>query len=149
MLAIVKEVSTLSGTPLTYVLVHIWTSKKEFVQGDEPSGDNQFIMDLCKTQERRVKDGQGRYKTVEGKFVHPDRAKGGEIWEMDTYHVEVADEIMINIGDYLERRKKAAKTKSPYPAFHAQPAMVRTRDNPRGILTMTSVQNLTSRGIEV
>lgn len=149
MLAIVKEISTLSGTPLTYVLIHIWSGKKVYDDGDEPSGDNQFVMDLYKTLDVKVKDTQGRYKTTEGKFVHPDRATGDEVWEMDTYHIEVADEIMENIREYLEVRKEASKTKNPYPAFHAQPAMVRTRDNPRGIITMTSIQNLVGKAVTI
>ncbi len=149
MLAIVKEISTLSGTPMTYVLIHIWPSKKEYGRGDEPLGDNQFIMDLFKSWEVRVKDSQGRHKTVEGKFVHPDRATGNEVWEKDIHHIEVADEVMKNVREYLEARKKASKTKNPYPVFDAQPAMVRTRDNPRGILTMTSVQNLVGKAITI
>lgn len=149
MLAVVKEISTVSGTPLTYVLIHIWISKKDYDQGDEPSGDNQFIMDLHKTQERRVRDSQGRHRTLEGKYVHPSRVTGDEDWEMDTYHIDVSTEIMANVCAYLDRRKKAERTKNPYPAFHAQPAVVRTRDNPRSILTMTGVQNLVGKVVTV
>ncbi|KKN47228.1 hypothetical protein LCGC14_0665170, partial [marine sediment metagenome] len=46
MLAKVVEVSTVIDTPLTYVLIHIWPSKASYGRGDNPAGDNAFIMDL-------------------------------------------------------------------------------------------------------
>jgi hypothetical protein len=147
-LAIVKEISTLSGTPMTFVLVHIWASKDAYAQGDDPSGDNQFVLDLYKKQEVRVKDSQGRHKTVEGNFVHPDRAIGSEVWEMDTIRVDVPAEILGCIEEYMVDRKRASKTKNPYPAFHARPALVRTKDDPRGILAMSDVMNLVGKAVE-
>lgn len=46
MLGKVVEVSTVIDTPLTYVLVHIWSSRASFKRGDKPAGDNAFVMDL-------------------------------------------------------------------------------------------------------
>ncbi len=46
MLGKIVEVGTVIDTPLTYVLVHIWSSKASHNRGDKPAGDNAFIMDL-------------------------------------------------------------------------------------------------------
>ena len=41
------EISHLTDTPMTYVLIHIWGSKADYTKNlEEPTGDNQFIMDL-------------------------------------------------------------------------------------------------------
>lgn len=141
----IVEISTLSGTPYTYVLLHLWPNRKSYDAGDEPSGDNQFIMDLYKTREQRITDSQGRHKTLEGKFVHPDRATGNEDWETAISHVDIAAKIEANVRAYMAERVKLAKTKDAYPVFHAQPAMVRTRDDPRGILARSDVQNLVTK----
>ena len=41
----IVEISTLAGTPYTYVLIHIWEGKSS-VGNKEPTGDNAFVMDL-------------------------------------------------------------------------------------------------------
>ncbi len=148
MYAKIQEISTLSGTPMTYVLIHIWPTKKASAT-ELPSGDNAFVMDLFKTSERVVKDAQGRHKTHEGQFIHPDRAKGSELWEMETYNIDVAAEVMANIEEYLERRKELEGNKDSFPSFHARPALVRTQDNPRGILSMSDVMGLVGKGVSV
>ncbi len=145
----IVEISTLSGTPYTYVLLHLWPNKKSYEAGDEPSGDNQFVMDLYKTREQRITDSQGRHKTLEGKFVHPDRAKGDEDWELSISHVDVAAEIKANVRAYMVRRLELDGTEDEYPAFHAQPFVVRTQDDPRGILARSDVQNLVTKVVTV
>lgn len=149
MFARIEEISTLSGTSMTYVLIHIWDTKKACMDKDKPVGDNQFVMDLYKTSERVVKDSRGRYKTQDGRFISPENAKKGEIWEMEHYQVNVAQEIRTNIEEYLDERKALEGTKDSYLAFHAKPAMVRTQDNPRGILSMSDVMGLVGEGVLV
>ncbi len=46
MFAKIVEIGHLVDTPMTYVLIHIWSSKTACTRGDKPTGDNQFIMDL-------------------------------------------------------------------------------------------------------
>ena len=81
MYAEIKEVSTVEGTPLTYVLIHIWNSKSAHDTGKDPIGDNDFRMQLYPTGERIVTGAQGRLKRLDGVFVHPDAATGDEEWE--------------------------------------------------------------------
>ena len=150
MFAKIMEISTLAGTPMTYVLVHIWPSKAAQVKDPEkPTGDNQFIMDLVLTDTRPVLDGQGRHKTLDGSFIHPDRVKGGEDWEVETFKVAVAAEIQANIEEYLGKRKSLSKTKNPYPDFHARPALVRDSNDPHGILALSDVQGMVGKVVTV
>lgn len=146
MFAKIMEISTLAGTPMTYVLIHIWASEASHTKDPEkPTGDNQFIMDLVLTDTRPVLDGQGRHKTLDGRFIHPDRADGSEDWEVETFKVEVAAEIRAHIEEYLGKRKSLSKTKNPYPDFHARPALVRDNQDPRGILALSDVQGMIGR----
>lgn len=138
----IMKIGTLVGTPMTYVLIHMWVDKSAHDEGKEPSGDNAFVMDLIQTDLRMVEDGKGRYKRADGEFVHPDRATGDEEWEQETFNLDVPQEIKDNISAYLQRRKKKEGTKDEYPGFHARPALLYSRDDPRGILAMSDVQAL-------
>ncbi len=149
MLAKIMEISTLVGTPMTYVLIHIWPSLAAQKRSEEPSGDNAFVMDLVQTEQRMVQDSRGRYKRLDGVFVHPDRATGDEEWEQETFKLNVPEEIKRNIEDYLARRIERTGTKDSYPDFHARPALVRSKDDPRGILGMSDVQVLVGSEVTV
>lgn len=149
MLAKIIEISTLVGTPMTYVLIHIWSSKAAQKRGEEPSGDNAFVMDLVQTEQRMVEDNQGRYKRTDGVFVHPDRATGDEEWEQETFRIDVPEEIKGAIEAYLASRLKKVGTEDEYPAFHARPAMVRSQDDPRGILAMSDVRAMVETEVTV
>lgn len=143
----IVKIGTLVGTPMTYVLIHMWSTKSDHDEGKEPSGDNAFVMDLELTEERMVEDGAGRYKRTDGEFVHPDRATGDEEWEQETFKLDVPQEIKDNISAYLQRRKKKSGTKDKYPDFHARPALLHNQDDPRGILAMSDVQALVGEEI--
>lgn len=143
----IVEISTLAGTPYTYVLIHIWLHRASYQAKEEPIGDNAFVMDLLRTDLRYVKDSQGRLKTLDGDFIHPDRATGSEEYEREEFNIDVPQEILTNIRSYLARRKKLEGTENAYPTFHARPALTRSEDNPRGILSMSDVVDLV--GMEV
>lgn len=144
----IVEISTLAGTPMTYVLIHLWPTMAAHKRGDKPSGDNAFVMDLIQTDQRMVEDGKGRFKRMDGVFVHPDRATGDEEWELESFNLDVPTEITNNILSYLKRRQKKSGTKDEYPAFHARPAFVRSKDDPRGILAMSDVQALVGKEVK-
>ena len=144
----IVEIGTLVGTPMTYVLIHIWPTKSAHDGGKEPSGDNVFVMDLIQTDQRMVKDSKGRLKRTDGVFVHPDRATGDEEWEQEIFNLDVPQEIKANIGAYLLRRQKRVGTKDAYPPFHARPALLCSQDDPRGILAMSDVKALVGKEIE-
>lgn len=142
MYARIQEISTLSGTSMTYVLIHIWPTKTACEKGEKPAGDNQFVMDLFTTDQRVVQDENGRYKRQDGIFTDPSNAKPGDLWELETYNVDVPSEIKANIEDYLTRRKKLEGTEEAFPNFHARPALTRCKDDPRGILSQSDVMAL-------
>lgn len=142
----IVEISTLADSPYTYVLIHIWGSKADN-KSKEPIGDNAFVMDLLKTDLRYIKDSQGRLKTSDGDWVHPDRATGNEEYEQEEFNIDVPQEILTNIKAYLARRKKLEGTKDAYPSFHARPALTRNTEDPRGILSMSDVMGMV--GMEI
>lgn len=143
----IVEISTLAGSPYTYVLIHIWLSRSSYQAEEEPVGDNAFVMDLLKTDTRLIKDTKGRLKTLSGEWVHPDRATGDENYELEEFQIDIPQEILTNIRAYLARRKKLEGTKNAYPAFHARPALVRNEEDPRGILAMSDVMGMV--GMEI
>ncbi len=149
MYAKIVEISTLEGTPLTYVLLHIWSTKAAFKRGDPPDGDNDFLMDIHPTGERRIEDAQGRFKRIDGVFVHPDRAVGDEQWEMETFNTDIETQIKGNIETYLSRRIALQRARSPLPKFHADRAAKRSQDDPRGILVKSEVQALVGKEVAV
>ena len=51
MLAKIVEVSTVTDTSLTHMLIHIWSSKASYDRDDKPSGDNAFVMDIVASED--------------------------------------------------------------------------------------------------
>ena len=148
MYAKIKEISTVEGTPLTYVLIHIWANKALHDQGKASIGDNDFLMELYPTGQRVVQDAQGRYKRIDGVFVHPDAAIGDEEWERETFNIDLPVQIRENIVAYLGRRDRVKRTKGAFPRAHANPTTRRSQDDPRGILGRSEVQDLVGTGAE-
>lgn len=138
----IVEISTMAGTPYTYVLIHMWLSRESYRAEEEPIGDNAFVMDLLTSDTRHIIDSKGRFKTHSGEWVHPDRATGNEDYELEEFQVDVPLEILTNIKAYLSRRKRLEGTKNAYPDFHARPALTRCKDDPRGILSMSDVMSM-------
>ena len=147
MYGVIKEVSTVEGTPLIYVLVHVYVSKGSFESGKDPIGDNDFLMDLYPTGQRIVQNTQGWYKRLDGTFINPVLIVGDEEWERETFNNDLASQIQENIGDYLGRREKVKNRKDKFPKHHSSHIKT-SKDDPRGVLVQSDVKALVGQGVE-
>ena len=147
MYGIIKEISTVEGTPLIYVLIHIYTSEGSYNTGKDPIGDNDFLMDLYPTGERIVQNSQGWYKRLDGTFINPVLIVGDEEWERETFNNDLATQIQDNVGNYLGRRDKVKNRKGKFPSNHSSHIKT-SQDDPRGILVKSEVQDLVGIGVE-
>lgn len=135
----IKEVSTVEGTSLTYVLVDFWLTQASHDRGDDPVGDNDFMMELVTTTTRIVTDAQGKLRRADGVFVAREDVVGGEDWTMETVSLDLAKLIRANIQDYLSRR---VANPTAFPAWHATPTIQRDQTDPRGVLAKAEVKTL-------
>ncbi len=97
----IAEMGTHQKSDRTYLLVEFWRSKADYDMRQPPYLVNDFLMALRQNHSRVVTNADGWPKTVGGIFVDPLRTRGNEVWERESFTLDLTAEIKGNIGRYV------------------------------------------------
>lgn len=117
----IAEIGTHQKSDRTYLLVEFWHSKADYDAGQPPYLVNDFLMSLRQNHSRVVTNADGWIKTVDGVFVDPSKTQGNEVWERESFSIDLPAALKANIERYA-----ASAIENGYEGDHT------ARPGPRG-----------------
>ena len=170
MIYVVREISTVEGTELTYFYVEMWRNRGLFVAGFDPDLEDEIMIQLITEEDVIVENEAGHWKTTAGDFIDPDIPRDRRVhepdWEREAVEVDVVPIISEKIFGYWNRARArgdagnhSSRPDRVHPGTRGGKPVKRNetpgtqikRDlsDPKGVLSTPDVQVLLDTPVEV